>query len=513
MIRRNTKILLRAVSMVVILCVIACLTPFLNRVGEQYFVIVAVMSLSCVIAIFRPVLFRSDLLLLGVFVYVLIVSVFRGSLHTPITFWRWMAAGIAFFCGRLFIKEQCLFAGVLMGPAFVQMIFVILQRMGVLQSLSFFFPVSGTFGNPAQAAVLISVGVAASLTIIKEKWAVLRHGERITFIGLALLFLIALLLCNTRSCLLASIAVTTYLVFDSRFSKKKMLLLTLLVVILAATGLYFFRTGSANVRLLIWRASWHLFENHPVFGNGTTTFAEGYMFAQAEYFTRHPGSSLMIFANDHGQPYNELIRLLCEQGVVGTMLILTLITRKVKENGRMPLYLLSLLVISFFYNVSDTFVLFLLFWIILGQMGGDIDMILRKDKQQVEGLLLGGIMAIFSFCFLVNHDYMASDKWKTSALSYHRVCNEGDALLSQGQPAEAEQRYKLAKAMIPCRITAPYKLFKLYESAEPDKAIRWGRHVLDDMTFPLVSGQTLQMKAEIRSGIDSLERFLSLSVD
>lgn len=495
--------------MAIVLCAAACFTPFFNRVGEHYFVIAVIILLSGILIISQLSLLRSDWLLAGVFVYVLIVAVIQGSLHTPITLWRWAAAGIAFFCGRLFIKEQSLFAGVLMVPAFVQMVFVILQRVGVLLSLSFFFPVSGTFGNPAQAAVLIAMGFAASLEIINEKWAALRYGERIILIGLALLFLIALLLCNTRSCWLASIAVAAYLFFGSRLTKKKMLL-TILVVILVAIALYFFRTGSANVRLLIWRASWYLFENHPVFGGGSTSFATDYMLAQATYFTRHPGSPLAIFANDHGQPYNELIRLLCEQGVVGTLLILTFIIRKVQENGRMPLPLLSLLVISLFYNVSDTFVLFFLFWIILGQMG-KTDGILKKDKQQWEGLMLGSIMAIVSFCFLMKHDYMSSEKWKITTLSYHHVCDEGDTLLLQGQPAEAEQKYKLANAMIPCRITAPYKLFKLYESSEPDKAISWGRHVLDDMTFPQISGHTLQMQTDIRRGIDSLEHFLFLN--
>lgn len=207
--------------MAIVLCAAACFTPFFNRVGEQYFVIAVIILLSGILIISQLSLLRSDWLLAGVFVYVLIVAVIQGSLHTPITLWRWAAAGIAFFCGRLFIKEQSLFAGVLMVPAFVQMVFVILQRVGVLQSLSFFFPVSGTFGNPAQAAVLIAMGFAASLEIINEKWAALRYGERIILIGLALLFLIALLLCNTRSCWLASIAVAAYLFFGSRLTKKK----------------------------------------------------------------------------------------------------------------------------------------------------------------------------------------------------------------------------------------------------------------------------------------------------
>ncbi len=47
-------------------------------------------------------------------------------------------------------------------------------------------------------------------------------------------------------------------------------------------------------------------------------------------------------------------------------------------------------------------------------------------------------MAIVSFCFLMKHDYMSSEKWKITTLSYHHVCDEGDTLLLQGQPAESE---------------------------------------------------------------------------
>ncbi len=508
---RITGIPTQGVIMAFALCVIACLMPYFYQVGEPYLVISVVALLSCLTAYYRPVLLRSDLLLSGVLVYVMIVAFSHGSINSPITLWRWLAAGLAFYCGRLFINEPCIFAGVLIVPAFVQTIIVMLQQVGILQSLSFFFPVSGTFGNPAQAAVLIALGFAASLTIIKEKWTVLRHGGRITFIGLSSLFAIALLFCNTRSCLLSSIAVSVYLFFGYWFSKKKMLF-TLLTVILFAVGLYFLRTESANVRLLIWQASWYLFEKHPVFGGGSTSFAAGYMLAQAIFFTKHPESPLVIFANEHNQPYNELIRLLCEQGVVGTMLIITLIILLAKKNGRLPLCMLSLLVIAFFYNVSDTLVLFLVFWMILGQMGND-NCFFSKNKKDWTWRILGGITAIVSFFFLLNSDHMPSKKWEVELLSYRSVCNEGDAFLSRGMHEYAEQRYQLANAMIPCRITAPYKLFKLYESYEPDKAIRWGRHVLDDMTFPVVNGHMLQMKADIRNGIDSLEHSLLITIN
>ena len=58
--------------------------------------------------------------------------------------------------------------------------------------------------------------------------------------------------------------------------------------------------------------------------------------------------------------------------------------------------------------------------------------------------------------------------------------------------------------MIPCRITAPYRLYKLYEVQNSVKALEWGDHILNEMQFSITSGQTLQMKADIRDGMRRL---------
>jgi hypothetical protein len=115
-----------------------------------------------------------------------------------------------------------------------------------------------------------------------------------------------------------------------------------------------------------------------------------------------------------------------------------------------------------------------------------------------------GVALACVFC-IFNKAYMDSSRWESNYPSYHGVCKKGDDYVKQERFEEAEICYRLACAMIPCRITAPYRLYKLFETQNTDKALEWGEHILNEMQFSITSGQTLQMKADIRDGIKRLQ--------
>lgn len=480
------------------------LAPCFHLAGEKYILLVCIAVFSIIIAAGKPMVIRDDGLFVLLLGYVFMNSWLHDSIQTPLTAWKWLAAAIAYLCGRCFCGKHSLIAGVLVIPALLQSIVVLLQALSLLPSLSFFFPVSGTFGNPAVPAVIIALGFTELLSIAHRRWAMLSFPIKLIIIVVGLLLSSTIVICNNRSCWFAVIVVVCIVFSRPYLRHARARLLILCGFFLVLWCLYLERPGSANVRFLIWRSSMYLFTDHPVFGGGSTSFAAEYMLGQASYFTHHPDSPLVMLANEHNQPYNELMRLLCEQGLLGTILFAAALLTRMKSSVICPLGLVTFITISFFYNPSDVIILFLLFWLLVGSL--DVRPLTSKKKNTMRFLwpvTFAGVALACVFCAF-NEEYMDSSRWESNYPSYHGVCKKGDDYVKQERYEEAETCYKLACAMIPCRITAPYRLYKLYEVQNSVKALEWGDHILNEMQFSITSGQTLQMKADIRDGMRRL---------
>lgn len=74
--------------------------------------------------------------------------------------------------------------------------------------------------------------------------------------------------------------------------------------------------------MLIWTVGVEMLAEAPLCGHGTGSFAKEYMEYQARYFERHPDSVYASLSDNNTQAFNELLTVLCEQGVIGGLLIL-----------------------------------------------------------------------------------------------------------------------------------------------------------------------------------------------
>ncbi|MEX2411944.1 MAG: O-antigen ligase family protein, partial [Candidatus Paceibacterota bacterium] len=108
---------------------------------------------------------------------------------------------------------------------------------------------------------------------------------------------------------------------------KKMVAAMLSCVILAASGfaVYSLKKDSADGRLLIWKVSTKMIKDQPVVGHGFNTFQAHYMDYQAAYFIDNPGSEEAYYADNISYPFNEYIKALGEQGVLGCMLLFSIV--------------------------------------------------------------------------------------------------------------------------------------------------------------------------------------------
>ena len=203
------------------------------------------------------------LILLG---YFLVNGIIHTSIRTPLVYWKWAAAGLVYLLGKGLSSRQLLVALIFGSMALSQSIVIILQQFGVIPSFSFFFPVSGTFDNPQYPATIICVGLASIIDSSLSHYTTLSRVVKCVLWCFAALLLSALVCCGTRSCFL--VLICWVLLLSSRLlSKSFKVFYSLLFLSLGIVFLYFLRPGSANVRLLIWRASIPMFLSCPLFGD------------------------------------------------------------------------------------------------------------------------------------------------------------------------------------------------------------------------------------------------------
>ena len=86
--------------------------------------------------------------------------------------------------------------------------------------------------------------------------------------------------------------------------------------------LYNLKKDSADGRVLIGMVSLRMINDAPVFGKGISGFRAEYMNYQADFFRKHPNSSCSTYADDVETPFNEFLKILIEQGIIGLLLFL-----------------------------------------------------------------------------------------------------------------------------------------------------------------------------------------------
>ncbi len=107
------------------------------------------------------------------------------------------------------------------------------------------------------------------------------------------------------------------------WAKKIIVSLTLIIIIIwGSYFIYNYKKDSADGRILIWKVTLQMIADNPIFGNGLNTFQSKYMHYQENYFKINKKSTFKYLADNNNYAFNEPLRLLSEQGLVGLSLIL-----------------------------------------------------------------------------------------------------------------------------------------------------------------------------------------------
>jgi O-antigen ligase len=180
------------------------------------------------------------------------------------------------------------------------------------------FRITGSFDNPAGFAASLCAGFPFLFYFVfhKEKWI------RRAAITAGIIIITAIILSASRAGIVSLIVVCSVIFFYKikiATGWKLTIITTLLFVSLS--NLYFLKKDSADGRILIWRCSWEMMKDKPLFGHGCGGFRAGYMNYQANYFEQHPDSKYVMLADNVNRPFNEYIGFAVNYGLAGWILL------------------------------------------------------------------------------------------------------------------------------------------------------------------------------------------------
>lgn len=414
----------------------------------------------------------------------------------------------------------------------ILLVYGYLQLFHIVDSNHEFFPISGSFHNPAPYACQLAITAIVTVFNLFNKYEnrrSLRRYDVQLLAGLFVLDVILLIIIASRAAIIAAVAGMCIFVFMKM--RKSHAIILFLLIIVSLFLLYFIREDSANSRVFIWKICMHLFSENPLFGIGYNKFVVGYNMEQAEYFSSGLATRYEAFISDTAyHPFNEFLLILIEEGIIGLLIFCTIIYLSFRVKPKdyidqlVKAVLIALLTFGLFsYPLNYACFNILLFvcvayWASLSSMGIKISGIYRITQTLV---LLGSLMTIryaypwaqkvyrwnnakqlseydqlYSMCkyngfFLVNYGIVLyeNDNYEKSAVilndakSYfvngETLIYSGDAYKKSGCFRESESAYILSSYMTPNRLKPKYKLAELYlEEGDSLHAIQYAEEVL-----------------------------------
>lgn len=350
----------------------------------------------------------------------------------------------------------------------IQAVYGNLQLLGYYSSNHSGFKLTGSYFNPGPyAGFLTSVfPIALGLYLFREKvisslvlfdaskkrGLILNTTTKLLFEYVPLLGIISIVLIipatQSRASWLA-VLISSLLLFEPRYhiikmlfkqlnKVKKIILIAGSILIMGAAlfGVYYFKKGSSDGRLFIWKVTTEIIKDNPFFGVGFDRFKAHYMNYQAHYFSEHGETQEALVADNTYYAFNEFIQFITEQGVFG-FIILTLIlyyiikTSARKENQELSVILkISLLSIGVFAFFSYPMEILPIKLIMLVSLAGlalldqsKIKLSHFKISSPIEIALktsvIGSILLITVFCFnYVNRLDASFKNWKFAQSSY-----------------------------------------------------------------------------------------------
>jgi hypothetical protein len=445
----------------------------------------------------------------------------------------------------------------------LQAAYGILQYLNVIQA-SNGFRITGSFDNPAGFAASLCAGFSFVFYLVfKEKlW------KKYLAIAAGIVLIGAIVLSTSRAGIISLIAVCAIVFFYKvKIAVKWKRTIAIALLLISLSGLYFLKKDSADGRLLIWRCTWEMIKDKPLFGHGGGGFKANYMNYQAKYFEEHPDSKYVMLADNVNRPFNEYLLLLVNFGLFGLMVLILIFYRLwqiFKYNRRKTLFdyisylcLLSIAVFALFsYPLAYPFVwviglssitnLFYPLWPTQKRLFFDLRFIIILAVPVVGYLTYDCMRAEMKWCDIAHKSLLGQTKQmlpeyqllygklKSNELFLYNYAVElnvagqyekssqigkeserfwadydmqmlmADNYLQLKHCKEAELHYIKASHMCPIKFMPLYKLFQLYEATDNNEKAKQVANVILDKPVKVMSLTIKNIQQEIQQKMNEL---------
>lgn len=284
----------------------------------------------------------------------------------------------------------------------------LLQWMGITESQSALFTVTGTWESPNVTAMFMTLGFPFVLgKILYTHKRYYQWG----YSAVMILLIIALLLINCRTAYISAFLSTLILcskhfqwnTWLRRVSAKQRIGISLLVigVITASSfGLYKMKQASADGRLFIWKTTLSIITEKPIAGHGYGLFEKEYNLHQSRYFQEGQGTVTERKNARHVfMCYNDYLGMAVEGGILASLLYLAVLIITLYRCIRIGNHIATACLINLLWMSSVNFVLQavpLMFAsiLIIASVSAEDKLILHKTKIPVFTCMLLGCMLL-----------------------------------------------------------------------------------------------------------------------
>ncbi|MEO0725412.1 MAG: O-antigen ligase family protein [Bacteroidota bacterium] len=372
-------------------------------------------------------------------------------------------------------------AAVLLGLLSIVVLHGCSQIFGLADRSTHLAAASGYYNNPAPFAAILIAGLPLaihfSIQFLKTEtteqcwlWLLGTWVLALSFGGILLVLKL-----DSRSAMLSIIMSSSFVLlyhfgaifkrfFQNPRTRKALLAAAIVIPFIIMIGLFYMRPASATGRLLIWKITLtELVSELPIWGGGLDYFRQFYAQAQADYFASGKGTSAEML-NVAYSPYafNEYLKILVEQGIIGLILFLLIIGialrsaayslwNKAGENRNLLVgstaALIGILVFAFFsYPLNDPLMLFQLFAVLAITIGSASPSATTTDldAKAASSLRIGASVVVSVFLvFQAYPQEKAYEAWRNRYLN-HPIEAEQLSYLEQLSPQLSKEGWFLA---------------------------------------------------------------------
>jgi O-antigen ligase len=216
--------------------------------------------------------------------------------------------------------------------------YCILELIDVVEPTNFYWRMKGNFPNPGPLGGFLALILSLVFHELLQKSILKTPVKLVLYLITASLMLFVIIKSESRAAMLSVVIALAIVASYYGFKKWKNFKysLLLLVPIFIVIGLSK-STDSINGRLLIWKISLLSFLERPFTGVGYGFFGVEYLNFQAEYFSKGGTNEEILLAGVNEQAFNEFLKFVIENGLLGLILIIAAVFWMVKSTDNIIL--------------------------------------------------------------------------------------------------------------------------------------------------------------------------------